>query len=52
MLGNLTNPSERFLDPMERISEILFGLIMVLTFQRRWARAAAYITSNRFDRTC
>jgi hypothetical protein len=27
MLESLTNPSERLLDPMERISEILFGLI-------------------------
>src|SRR3954451_14356154 len=32
MLENLINPSERLLEPMERISEVLFGLIMVLTF--------------------
>jgi hypothetical protein len=32
MFENLTNPSERLLDPMERVSEVLFGLIMVLTF--------------------
>jgi hypothetical protein len=32
MLTSLTNSSERLLDPMERISEILFALIMVLTF--------------------
>ena len=27
-----TWPSKRVLDPHERISEVLFGLIMVLTF--------------------
>jgi hypothetical protein len=32
MLHTLTNSSEPVLQPMERISEILFGLIMVLTF--------------------
>jgi hypothetical protein len=32
MLESLTNPGERVLDPMERISEVLFALIMVLTF--------------------
>lgn len=32
MLDSLVNSSERLLDPMERISEILFALIMVLTF--------------------
>jgi hypothetical protein len=31
-LESLTNPRERPLDPMERISEVLFALIMVLTF--------------------
>jgi hypothetical protein len=31
-LASLTNPTQRLLDPMERISEVLFGLIMVLTF--------------------
>ena len=32
MLESLTIPRERLLDPMERISEVLFALIMVLTF--------------------
>jgi VIT1/CCC1 family predicted Fe2+/Mn2+ transporter len=32
MFESLINPSERLLDPMERVSEVLFGLIMVLTF--------------------
>ena len=32
MLESLTNPNERALDPVERISEVLFALIMVLTF--------------------
>jgi hypothetical protein len=32
MFESLINPSERLLDPMERVSEFLFGLIMVLTF--------------------
>lgn len=32
MLESLTNPEERLLDPMDRISEVLFALIMVLTF--------------------
>src|SRR5436190_14832201 len=32
MFESLTNPSERLLDPMDRVSEVLFGLIMVLTF--------------------
>ena len=32
MFESLTNPSKRLLDPMERVSEVLFGLIMVLTF--------------------
>jgi len=32
MSENLTKSSKRLLDPMERISEVLFGLIMVLTF--------------------
>ncbi len=32
MLESLTNSSERLLDPIERITEILFALIMVLTF--------------------
>jgi len=41
MLENLTNPSERLLDPMERISEVLFGLIMVLTFTCSFSVAEA-----------
>jgi hypothetical protein len=32
MLESLTNPKERLLDPLERTSEVLFALIMVLTF--------------------
>ena len=32
MIESLINPDERLLNPMERISEILFALIMVLTF--------------------
>ena len=32
MIESLTNPEGRVLSPMERISEVLFGLIMVLTF--------------------
>jgi hypothetical protein len=32
LLESLTNPHERALDPVERISEVLFALIMVLTF--------------------
>ena len=27
-----TQSSKRFLEPIERVSEVLFGLIMVLTF--------------------
>jgi VIT family len=41
MLENLTNPSERLLEPMERISEVLFGLIMVLTFTCSFSVAEA-----------
>jgi hypothetical protein len=32
LLESLTNPHERALGPVERISEVLFALIMVLTF--------------------
>ena len=32
MFESLTNPSGRLLDPMDRISELLLGLIMALTF--------------------
>jgi|SRR6185369_3638085 len=41
MLKNLTNSSERLLEPMERISEILFALIMVLTFTCSFSVAQA-----------
>jgi len=41
MFTSLTNPSERLLDPMERISEVLFGLIMVLTFTCSFSVAQA-----------
>jgi hypothetical protein len=41
MLESLTNPSEHLLDPMERISEVLFGLIMVLTFTCSFSVAGA-----------
>jgi VIT1/CCC1 family predicted Fe2+/Mn2+ transporter len=41
MLENLTKPSARLLDPMERVSEILFGLIMVLTFTCSFSVAEA-----------
>src|SRR5271167_3405703 len=32
MSEDTNKPAEHLLDPMERVSEILFGLIMVLTF--------------------
>jgi len=41
MFTSLTNPSERLLDPMERISEVLFGLIMVLTVTCSFSAAEA-----------
>jgi hypothetical protein len=41
MFENLINPSEGLLDPMERVSEILFGLIMVLTFTCSFSVAEA-----------
>src|SRR5678809_725534 len=41
MFTSLTNPSERLLDPIERISEVLFGLIMVLTFTCSFSVAEA-----------
>jgi hypothetical protein len=41
MLESLTNPSESLLEPMERTSEVLFGLIMVLTFTCSFSVAAA-----------
>jgi len=41
MLESLTNPEERLLDPMERISEVLFALIMVLTFTCSFSVAGA-----------
>src|SRR2546421_12718264 len=41
MFEDLTKPSERLLDPMERVSEVLFGLIMVLTFTCSFSVAEA-----------
>ena len=32
MSDNLFKPSRRVLDPIDRVSEVLFGMIMVLTF--------------------
>jgi hypothetical protein len=40
-LESLTNPPQRVLEPMERISEVLFGLIMVLTFTCSFSVAEA-----------
>jgi hypothetical protein len=41
MLGPLFNSRKHLLDPMERISEILFGLIMVLTVTCSFSAAEA-----------
>ena len=41
MLEKLINHEDRLLDPMERISEILFALIMVLTFTCSFSVAGA-----------
>jgi len=41
MFEHLVNPSKRLLDPMERISEVLFALIMVLTFTCSFSVAGA-----------
>jgi hypothetical protein len=41
MLESLTNSKERPLDPQERISEVLFALIMVLTFTCSFSVAEA-----------
>lgn len=35
------SPGKRVLDPMERLSEVLFGLIMVLTFTGSLGAATA-----------
>ena len=32
MADETVNPTSRVLEPIERVSEVLFGLIMVLTF--------------------
>ena len=32
MAGEIIEPTKRILDPIDRVSEVLFGLIMVLTF--------------------
>src|SRR5271169_2448437 len=47
MLDNLTHSRKRLLDPMERVSEILFGLIMVLTFTCSFSVAGAGRTEVR-----
>jgi VIT1/CCC1 family predicted Fe2+/Mn2+ transporter len=41
MADNSTHSRKRLLDPMERVSEILFGLIMVLTFTCSFSVASA-----------
>ena len=41
MFESLTNPSGRLLEPMDRISEILLGLIMALTFTCSFSVAGA-----------
>lgn len=41
MPDDATNSSKRLLEPMERISEVLFGLIMVLTFTCSFSFAEA-----------
>ena len=41
MPGNPTKTSRRLLEPMERISEVLFGLIMVLTYTCSFSVAGA-----------
>jgi hypothetical protein len=41
MLADLVHPSKRMLEPMERITEILFALIMVLTFTCSFSVAGA-----------
>jgi len=41
MLSDHSQESKRLLEPMERISEVLFGLIMVLTFTGSFSAAQA-----------
>jgi hypothetical protein len=41
MIGSLISQEDRLLDPMERISEVLFALIMVLTFTCSFSVAGA-----------
>jgi len=41
MIGNLIHHEKRVLDPMERVSEVLFALIMVLTFTCSFGVAGA-----------
>jgi hypothetical protein len=41
MLEDLVHPSKRILEPMERITEVLFALIMVLTFTCSFSVAGA-----------
>jgi hypothetical protein len=45
MTQNIANPFARLLDPMDRVSEILFGLIMVLTS----TSTLSVVTSGRAD---
>ena len=42
MLDSLSNSHKRLLDPMDRISEVLFGLIMVLTVTCSFSAAGAH----------
>jgi VIT1/CCC1 family predicted Fe2+/Mn2+ transporter len=41
LIDNLAHPSNRVLEPMDRISEVLFALIMVLTFTCSFSVASA-----------
>lgn len=41
MLDDVVQPSKRLLEPMERISEVLFALVMVLTFTCSFSVAGA-----------
>lgn len=41
LVDNLAHPSKRILEPMDRISEVLFALVMVLTFTCSFSVAGA-----------
>jgi len=41
MFADSVHPSTRILEPMERITEVLFALIMVLTFTCSFSVAGA-----------